>query len=509
MDWHFPERAAVRFISRVGLLLCLIPGMAQAFGFNDVAAQAKRLAAGSYQVPEKNLPKTLEDLNYDQYRDIRFKRDKTIWRNVRLPFEMAFFHQGPQFDSPVKIHEIVGQRVQEIKFSPALFDYGKNKIQTKELANLGFSGFRVHFPVNTQQYKDEVLVFLGASYFRALGQGQLYGLSSRALAIDTALHSGEEFPRFVAFWIERPQPFAKELTIYGLLDSRRATGAYRFTITPGAETAMEVKAQLYLRENVIKLGIAPLTSMYFFGENQHAATADYRPEVHDSDGLSIQSGTGEWIWRPLVNPKRLLVTSFALTNPLGFGLMQRDRQFSSYEDLEARYEARPSAWVEPKGKWGEGRVELIQIPTPNETNDNIVAFWVPSKMPQVGVPFNIEYRIRWQKQLEQRPQAWVAQTRRGHGYLAKPDDSIALFVDFDGPAFKRLAPDSKVQANLTADANTKILELTTFKNTATGGWRMAMRLRREDDKKPLELRGFLSNSNQPLSETWSYILPAE
>ncbi len=491
-------------------MLCLTPGTALAFGFNDVAAQAKKLAAGTYQAPEKNLPKTIENLNYDQYRDIRFKRGKTHWSNARLPFEMAFFHQGPQFDSPVKIHEIIGRQVKEIKFSPDSFDYGKNQIQTKELTGLGFAGFRVHYPVNTQQYKDEVLVFLGASYFRALGQGQLYGLSARALAVDTALHSGEEFPHFVAFWIERPKPFAKELTIYGLLDSRRVSGAYRFILKPGEETVMDVKVQLYLREHVTKLGIAPLTSMYFFGENQRSTIEDYRPEVHDSDGLSIQSGTGEWIWRPLVNPKRLLVTSFALTNPLGFGLMQRDRQFASYEDLEARYEARPSAWVEPKGKWGEGRVELIQIPTPNETNDNIVAFWVPQAVPRVGTPFNIEYRLHWQKQPEQRPQlAWVAQTRRGHGYLSKPDDSIALFVDFDGPALKKLAADATVKASVTGDANTRILELNTFRNAATGGWRMAMRLRREDEKKPMELRGFLSNNNQPLSETWSYILPAE
>jgi glucans biosynthesis protein len=491
--------------------LWLAPSAAAlAFGFNDVAAEAKRLAAASYKKPAKNISKALENLTYDQYRDIRFKPEKNIWSNARLPFELAFFHQGSMYDSPVKINEIVGKQVREFRFDPGSFDYGENQVNPKDLAGLGFAGFRVHYPVNTVLYKDEVLVFLGASYFRALGKGQVYGLSARGLAIDTALNSGEEFPRFAEFWVERPQPAAKEMTIYGLLDSPRATGAYRFVIRPGVETSVEVKAQLYLRENVAKLGIAPLTSMYFFGENQRSARDDYRPEVHDSDGLSIHSGTGEWIWRPLVNPKRLLVTSFALTNPLGFGLMQRDRQFTRYEDLEAHYQARPSAWIEPKGKWGAGRVELIQIPTPDETNDNIVAFWVPDVPPSVGAPLDMEYRILWQKQSEKRPQlAWVTQTRKGHGYRGKLDDSTALIVDFEGPALQKLAADARAEATVSVDANGKILEVNTYRNELTDGWRMAVRLRRVDEKKAVELRGFLNDGHNPLSETWSYILPAE
>ncbi len=484
--------------------------MVLAFGFNDVASQAKRLAAQAYRAPETNLPNSIAKLDYDQYRDIRFRGEHFLWRRERLPFELAFFHQGPQFDSPVSMHEIVGKRVRPIRFSPQQFDYGKNSLDPGRLKGLGFAGFRVHYPLNTPQYKDETLVFLGASYFRALGKGQQYGISARALALDTAHSSGEEFPRFVAFWIERPRANAQELTIYALLDSRRASGAYRFILKPGEQTAIEVKARLYLRETIAKPGIAALTSMYFFGENQHATEEDYRPEVHDSDGLSVQNGSGEWIWRPLVNPRRLLVTSFALNDPRGFGLMQRDRQFASYEDLEARYEVRPSAWIEPKGKWGAGRVELVQIPTPNETNDNIVAFWVPQSMPAVGAPFDIEYRILWQGAQQARPPlAWVAQTRRGHGYLHKPDDSIALMVDFEGPALQQLAPDAKVEASVTADANAKLQELRAFRNAVTGGWRVAMRLRREDAKKPVELRGYLRNGQQPLSETWSYLLPAE
>ncbi|MEO6354182.1 MAG: glucan biosynthesis protein G [Burkholderiaceae bacterium] len=488
--------------------MVLAASSAFAFDFSDVAQQAKTLAQSDYKKPASNLPKSIENLSYDQYRDIRFDTDKSLWRSAKLPFEVAFFHQGLFYDHPVKIHELVGKKVRTVKFDPTAFNYGKNNIDPKQLGQLGFAGFRVHFPLNSRKYKDEAMVFLGASYFRALGKGQSYGISARGLAIDTALNSGEEFPQFSEFWLERPNANDKELTIYALLDSRRVTGAYRFVLKPGVETAVDVKAQLYLRENVTTLGIAPLTSMYFFGENQRSEVEDHRPEVHDSDGLSVQSGTGEWIWRPLVNPKRLLVTSFGLNNPQGFGMMQRDRAFTNYQDLEAHYEKRPSVWIEPKGNWGKGRVELVQIPTPDETNDNAVAFWVPSAMPKPGQPYNIEYRMQWQKDAETHPPlSWVTQTRRGHGYTRKADDSIALIVDFEGPALKKLPTDIKLEGIVTGDANGTLMETNTYRNDETGGWRMAVRLRRNDETKPVELRGHLRSGTETLSETWSYILP--
>jgi len=480
---------------------------AWAFNFEDVATQAKTLAASPYKKPKVELPKSLQDLNYDQYRDIRFLPDRAYWRDAKLPFELAFFHQGRQFNTPVKINEVVGKAVHPIRFDPKSFDYGANKIDPKDLNGLDFAGFRVHYPVNTPKYKDEVLVFLGASYFRAVGKDQRYGLSTRGLALDTALNSGEEFPEFTDFWIERPQPTSKELIIYALLNSRRMTGAYRFVLRPGVDTAVEVKSRLFARENVTKVGLAPLTSMFFFGENQRSATEDYRPEVHDSDGLSVESGTGEWIWRPLVNPKKLLVTSYSLSNPSGFGMMQRDRQYTSYQDLESHFELRPSGWVEPKGKWGSGRVELVQIPTPDETNDNIVAYWVPDAPPRPGAPFEFEYRLLWQKDKERRPPlSWVAQTRRGHGYQRKPDDSIEFVVDFEGPGLTKLPADVKPEAVVSVDNNGKLLETNTIRNDVTGGWRMTVRMTRNDTAKPVELRAFLRNDNLTLSETWSYIL---
>jgi periplasmic glucans biosynthesis protein len=502
-----PRRARA---AAIALLFGLTSGAALGFGFDAVAHRAQQLAAAPYRAQEVRLPNELQGIDYDHFRDIRFKPERALWRDAKLPFEVAFFHLGLHYNRPVRINEVNGEAIREIRYDPALFDYGTNKFDPRRMTGLGFAGFRVHYAVNTPKYKDEVLVFLGASYFRALGKGQAYGISARGLAIDTGLASGEEFPNFVEFWIERPAPGATELTLYALLDSKRAAGAYSFVLKPGAETVVEVKTRLFLRDNVSRLGLAPLTTMYFFGENQRSMRDDYRPEVHDSDGLSIHSGTGEWIWRPLVNPKRLLVTSFALSNPAGFGVMQRDRDFSHYEDLEARYDLRPSAWVQPKGNWGTGRVELVEIPSPDETNDNIVAYWVPDTPPPPKTPLDFEYRMLWQRESATRPpSSWVTQTRRGRGYTRNDDGSLGFVIDFDGPALRKLPADTEVQGIVTADTNGEVREVVTHHNDATGGWRLVLRVARVDADKPVELRAYLRARTSTVSETWSYALPPD
>jgi periplasmic glucans biosynthesis protein len=504
-----PGRLRLRACACIAAVaLCLAGGAAHAFGFDDVERAARALADQPYKQQASTLPKEWLDLDYDQYRDIRFRPDQALWHSQKLPFEVMFFHPGFHFDRPVHINEVVGNTVKEVAYSPDQFDYGHNKLSKASVRFPGFAGFRVHYPINTPKYKDEVLVFLGASYFRALGKGEVYGLSARGLAVDTALASGEEFPSFVEFWLVRPAPNATELTIYALLDSRRVTGAYRFILHPGSETAIDVRMRLFLRERVTKLGIGPLTSMFLSGENQPPIGDDFRPEVHDSDVLSMQSGTGEWIVRPLANPKRLTVSSFAFANPAGFGLMQRDRAFSSYEDLEAHYQRRPSVWVQPRSKFGAGRVELVEIPTPDETNDNIVAYWVPDALPGPREPIDYEYRLLWQMENETRPpQSWVTQTRRGHGFRKVPDRSIDFVVDFVGPALAKLAPDAVVEPVVTAVANAQILESNAYRNDITGGYRMTIRFNRQDDAKPVELRAFLRDKTGTLSETWSYLLP--
>jgi len=491
----------------LGCVLVFASAPARAFAFEDVDSLARGMAAKPWAKSAFTLPKVLKDLSYDQARDIRFNPARSLWRDYGLQYDVQFFHLGHLFEQPVKIHEIVGREVREVAFDPADFDYGKNKIDRSQLRRLGFAGFRIHYTLNTPKYKDELAVFLGASYFRALGQGQRYGVSARGLAIDTAEASGEEFPRFEQFWIVRPRRNAREVVIYALLDSQRMAGAYQFTIRPGAETVTEVRAALYARGAIGKLGIAPLTSMYLFGENQRPAAEDFRPEVHDSDGLSIQSANGEWIWRPLVNPRRLLVTSFGLTDPRGFGLLQRDRHIANYEDLESRYELRPSVWVEPIGAWGPGRVELVQIPTPDETNDNIVAYWVPQAAPKPGTALNIAYKLYWQKGTERRPpHGWVQQTRRGAGHAPLSDGVVKLTVDFDGPALRKLPDDAPLTADVSVGGGQSVA-LILHKNDATGTWRMVLQARRTDKDKPMELRAFLRKDNEVLSETWSYIVP--
>jgi len=510
------------WLAAIAFLFAATAPAAHAFGFADVDRRARELANRPYTRQTFVLPKQLKDLRYDQTRDIRFDPAQSLWRAQKLPFEVQFFHLGGIFDQPIRIYEVIGKEVSEITFDPAAFNYGKNKIDRSQLGKLGFAGFRIHFPLNVVPsapgYKDELVSFLGASYFRALGQGQRYGASARGLAIDTAERSGEEFPRFEQFWIERPASGSRQLVLYALLDSRRATGAYRFTIRPGEETVTEVQARLYLREPVAKLALAPLTSMYFFGENQRAPSEDFRPEVHDSDGLAIHTASGEWIWRPLINPRRLLVTSFALTDPRGFGLMQRDRNFSSYEDLEARYELRPSIWIEPASKWGAGRVELVQIPTPNEANDNIVAYWVPSTVPPPGTPIDFSYRMFWLKNTDRRPpNGWVVQTRRGRGFSNAPannppgnnaagTDSLQFTVDFDGPVLRKLPVNAPLQADVTI-GNGQSTDLVIHRNDATGGWRMVLQMRPQDKEKPIEVRALLRNGKEVMGETWNYIVP--
>ena len=490
------------------LLACLHGAPARAFGFDDVAAQAERQAKAPYRSVSRKPPAELRALNYDQYRDIRFRPDHALWRPENLPFELMLFHIGKFQTDSVRINEVTPRAVRHIPYDSADFNYGQNTLSPQTWGDVGFAGFRAHYPLNGSEYKDEVAVFLGASYFRALGAGQHYGLSARGLAIDTVGGQGEEFPRFTEFWVVKPAANATTLTLYALLDSPRVSGAYQFEIHPGEETVMDVRARLFLRAGVATLGIAPLTSMFAFGENQPHRT-DFRPEVHDSDGLMVATGDGEWIWRPLLNPKQTLTTSFSMPKLRGFGLMQRDRNFGSYEDSEARYELRPSAWIEPVGAWGAGRVELVQLTTPDETNDNIVAYWVPDKIAAPGQPLEMAYRLHWQgEQMQHPPGAWVTQTRVGRGFTALPEDEQQFVVDFTGPSLTSLPADAKVKAVVTAPSNGQIVESNAYRVEATGAWRMTVRVKQLRPAEPTELRGFLQSDTNVLTETWSNILPA-
>jgi periplasmic glucans biosynthesis protein len=496
------------FFTLITLTALVISASASAFDFNDVAKRARTLAQKPYKKADEKLPAALQNLSPQKYREIRMKSDQVLWRTAKNAYEVELLHPGDVFTAPVKINEVSDKGVREIPFDTDLFEYDSAGLDPRaiEKAKLGFSGMRIRF--SNGKTMDDLLNLQGATYMRGRTRNQPYGALARGLSVDTALNSGEKFPQFVEFWVERPSNTDKELSIYALLDSPDMTGAYRFVVRPGSEAVVDVKLQLFLRKPPEKLGIAPLTSMYFYGENQQRPTDDYRPEVHNSDGLAIHGGDGEWIWRPLSNPKRLLVTSFAQNSPGGFGLVQRDRQFSNYEDLNMRYDNKPSIWVEPKGKWGEGRIELVQIPSPNEWNDNTVAFWVPDSLPKDNKPLLYEYRLSWYKDGRRPPTSWATQTRWGHGPRGKPENAVALVIDFEGPALKPFDANSTIDAASSCDSNCKILGNRTYYNEVTGGWRLDLLVQRNDANKPVEMRTYLRKDNTTLSETWSYILPA-
>lgn len=503
----FARRAARILLASAFLASFLGAGAAYAFDFDDVAELARRKARAPYAPPDRTQPAELEALGFDRYRDIRFRPDRAIWRAEGLPFDLMFFHRG-QSNPRVRMSEVVAGEARRLPYDSDDFDFGKNTLSPETWSDLDYAGLRVHYHLNGPEYKDELIVFLGASYFRSLAAGTRYGLSARGLAVDTIGGEGEEFPYFLEFWAVKPAADARTFRLFALLDGPRVSGAYQFDVAPGDETVVDVRTRLYLRAPVGTLGIAPLTSMYQFGENQPHRT-DFRPEVHDSDGLMVATGDGEWLWRPLINPPATLATSFSMRELEGFGLIQRDRNFASYEDPEARYDLRPSAWVEPVGAWGPGRVELVQIHTPNETNDNIVAYWVPETLPAPGEPLDFAYRLHWQgdRVVQRPPGAWVVQSRVGRGYRELAEDEHQFMVDFVGGSLTDLPPSAPVKAVVSAPANGEILETNAYRVEATGAWRMTVLVKQLDATKPVELRGYLQDGTDVLTETWSNLVP--
>jgi len=477
------------------------------FDFEVLQYRAKTLAAKPYAERPSRVPESLRRLSYDEYRDVRFNPDSSWWRRDRLPFQLQFFHPGFIYTRTVQLFEVVQGKVEPIRYSKDLFNFGANRDLGSLPGDMGFTGLRIHHPLNNPGYFDELAVFQGASYFRALGKGMRYGLSARGLALNTGEPAGEEFPVFEDFWIERPTDKSGRITVYALMNSPSVTGAFRFIITPGPATVMEIKSAIYRRNDVALFGVAPLTSMFWFGEASSNNYDDLRPEVHDSDGLLLQRGNGEWLWRPLVNPKSIRVAAFSDSNPQGFGLVQRDRRFESYEDLEAHYHERPSIWVEPIGGWGEGDVRLVELPTPNETEDNIVAFWVPKKLPALGEPLILDYKLHWfieGKGGRKPPAGYVVSTRIGRSATHEPE-LVRFWVDFTGTylGHQKTIPD--IAADISVGAGAKLVHQSVEKNPFNGSWRVAFALKPDGSGKPVELRCYLNTPPHILTETWSYL----
>lgn len=473
-----------------------VAGADRAFGPGTVPSLARALASRPWRAPSHALPDWLEAMDYDAWRDVRFDPAHALWAGADRGFTAQFFHPGFLFREPVVMHEVTDGRARVLGYRPGLFDFGANRVPAGAADNpvAGFAGFRLHAPLNSADYLDEVCTFLGASYFRAVARGQLYGLSARGLALRTADPAGEEFPRFTAFWIERPAPGATSVVVHALLDSPSVAGAFRFAITPGAQTLMDVQARLYPRVRLEQAGIAPLTSMFQFDASDRGGFDDYRTAVHDSDGLALLNGAGEQLWRPLANPAALQESAFADRGPRGFGLMQRKRDFRDFGDAEAHYERRPSLWVEPRGDWGRGHVHLVEIPTADEYLDNIVAFWRPQAALEPGREHRFDYRLHWCERHDWNPGlARVARTATG----AQADAGRRFVIDLVGAD---AAPEPVPVA--TADAG-RLANLTVHPLPGSG-WRLAFELH-PGEAPAVELRAGLAGAGgTPLSETWLY-----
>lgn len=477
------------------------------FTFDKVLAQAKDLASRPFQTPESKLPKALADATYDDYRKLRFRREQGLWHG-KSRFEVQLFHMGFLFKTPVKIWVVDQGKAAPVAYDKAMFDFGDTGLAKEIGGPLDYAGFRVHYDLNGPDYKDELIVFLGASYFRFLGREQRYGLSARGLAIDTAEPRGEEFPFFRQFWLVKPTPDSTELVIYALMDSQRVAGAYKFVLHPGTDTRIDVTTRLYFRAEVNKVGIAPLTSMHLYGENRSRLFDDHRPEVHDSDGVLIHSGSGAWLWRPLVNGRELRVSAFQERNLRGFGVFQRDRNFAHYQDTEAEYHRRPSYWVEPVGEWGEGAVELVEIPSNEEIHDNIVLYWMPKERPKQGTEIGVSYVLHAMlgEPVSHRI-ARVADTRVGSSVVPgtgeKPSPNKRYFVvDFEGGELPLLGAKLPVKAEVKTSHGT-LSEVSVVRLPEGGRWRASFRL--DNQGAPAaELMARLLLDGQPVTETWLY-----
>lgn len=481
-------------------------GAATPFDYARLKGLARSLSSAAYQAPPAELPPAIAKLSWDQWQSIRFRDDHSLWFGEGLRFRAQLFHLGFTIKKPVKIHVVENGQSQELSYDPALFDYSRSGVDSRKLApNLGFAGFRLLFHGD---WKRDFAAFQGASYFRAVDGELQYGMSQRGLAVDCGLPRPEEFPDFVAYYLERPARDSSQLTVYGLLDSPSVTGAYRFIIDVADSVMMDIDAALYPRKTIERLGIAPGTSMFLCGPNDRRIDNDWRPAIHDSDGLQMRTGSGEWLWRPLVNSPTVRVNTFADDSPRGFGLMQRDRNFDHYQDDGVFYDRRPSVWVEPKSGWGKGAVMLVEIPTVDETFDNIVAFWNPADKPQRGQELLFGYRLYWCRfNPTACSLAQVYATRTGIGGIVgqrRGYFSWRFAVDFVGGDFALLGEDAHVEPMISASRGT--VEITSARpQHEIRGWRAMFDLKLTDDGlEPINLRLFLALNGQPLTETWIY-----
>lgn len=500
---------AVAILSCVELALAQPSiGMGEQFSPGLVDDLAKKLSQQPYVAEEEQALEALRNLNAQAYSEIKFRPERAFLAESNSLFRAQLYHLGYLYNRSAKVNLVTNAQSYGVPYSPELFNFGRTQIERLP-AETGYGGLRLHYPLNKPGVFDEMISFLGASNFRLLSRNQAYGLHARGLSIDTALPSGEEFPYFKEFWIETPAANASAIFVHALLDSPSLTGAYHFKITPGQTSALDISAVIFARKAVKKLGLAPLASMFFHGEGQNPRILEFRPEVHNSDGLLINNGSGEWLWRPLRNPARLAISNFIDRNPRGFGLLQRDRSFDHYQDLKAYMERRPSYWVEPLGDWGEGSVELAEIPSPDETNDNILAYWIPKTPLKGGESRTFSYRLyaldKFQPDRTYPGGSVVAsyQQEAGSQKIAR-----RFIIDFaEGELGYYLQQPGTVEAVVTTSSG-EIVAKTLEPNPHINGFRVSFDLKLQDNR-TADLRVYLRANNIAITETWIYPLTPE
>ena len=494
-----------------GALISIMPltVLAEAFSFQAVIDKAEQLAGSSWQAPPQ-VPTFLQDLSYHDYQGIRFKPERSLWADEDTPFGVMLTPPGLFYHHAVALNIIEGEQAEPLVFDKTQFDYPNSELEKLIPADVGYAGFRLTFPFADPEVANQFLVFAGASYYRAVGRDNNFGISGRGIAVDTGLPKGEEFPSFIEFWLEKPEADATSLRFYGLLDGKSLTGAYQFEVTPGDATSLQVRSVLFPRQNIDLIGVAPLTSMFYYGENTLRPDGEWRPEVHDSDGLLIHDGaSGEWLWRPLNNPAALSMDYFSASQIKGFGLLQRDAEFRSYMDAEAGYGTRPSTWVEPQGDWGKGHLVLTQLPTADETNDNIVAFWTPETALERGNAYHYDYQVRFgNADLASSPMARAVDSFLGDGTRIGGGDAegaVRVIVDFEGGPLAERSADAAVASQVTVLEDGELLEHFVEYVAPLERWRLSV-LVRPAANRPLSLRAYLHEQEQTLTETWTYQL---
>lgn len=477
-------------------------GEAQPFSFDILAEKAEKMAAEPFKpYPVKN-PELFDKIDYDAHWKIVFRKDHTVDVGPEAPVQ--FFHQGKYFKEPVTINLVKDGESREVLYTPDYFDMPEDSPAKAVEDQAGFAGFRVMRP----NLKTDWISFLGASYFRTDGPDRQYGLSARALALNTGMSEPEEFPRFTSFYLQQGEMPGENIVIYALLDSPSVAGAYRIEAEneDGKGQVLNIKSRLFFRDSVERLGIAPLTSMYWYSEKHRNAAFDWRPEVHDSDGLQILTGSGEQIWRPLNNPNRVVTSSFYDENPRGFGLIQRDRKFDHYQDDGVFYNKRPSAWIEPEGDWGKGAVQLVELPTDDEIYDNIVAYWMPEDLPEAGDERDFSYRLYWAETApETAALAHTTASRVGRGGVPgqpRPSDQVKVVVDFSGSAVKGLTTDDGVKPEVSVGNGAELIDAYAMPIVGTDDWRLTFDLKFDDTVDTSEVRAYLVKDGEPLTETW-------